>query len=285
MKFLASLVTLLVWASAHADDAAPECAAPELGVCIENGVPNPGDNVDDDCCALTYSASCAVGWSYSEGEICARSERADARATCCTPCPDGETCFRGFGAYCAAPERSICMERDYPLEGPDNVDDDCCPAVGNGWCAEGYKYEKGDLCYKSGSPDAPSGEYGRLTGDGYATCCTPCNGTFSAFLCDDGPGNDPPQLDSGTIAAILGLGLITCIFGVGGLLGCVPVWHWIRGGGLRASLQKISMRVAALRSPVDVVGEYEGVNQVEMSVLPSYDEFTGGHAVTGSIVT
>ena len=58
------------------------CATPADGVCLENGFPTTGVNFDDDCCALPFSASCAEGYAYSAGDLCASFSGAQARATC-----------------------------------------------------------------------------------------------------------------------------------------------------------------------------------------------------------
>ena len=247
------------------------CAAITEGVCLENGFPTTGVNVDDDCCALAWSASCAEGYEYSAGAPCDVSfSGARAYSTCCTPC-DGPDCYRGKGAECAAPDAGLCMVRELvdadDMRVADSVDDSCCARAGAGWCASGHQYEQGDAC-----EDPSHGE--RF----YTTCCTPCNSTSG---CDDGPGNDGvDELDVGALAGMIIPAFICCACAVSGV--AALAWNRARNGqrarGARTATASDMMVMQPMNVQGSVVhesGEYEGVNQVEMSELPSYEQFMG----------
>jgi len=204
------LVTVALAATAAAEDAA--CEPASAGVCEEQGYPNPGVNVDDDCCAAWASSSCAFGYSYTEGGVCQRWDGGEAHSTCCKKCKEGEACDRGPGATCARPEEGVCMERGYPKIAKDNVDDDCCALAGKGWCGEGHGYTMGDVCYRAGHTV------------GYSTCCQPCNSTYGE--CDDGPGNDHPPPNLKALAIIGIVILVLCCGGICG--GAIICWMCCR---------------------------------------------------------
>ena len=235
------------------------CATPADGVCLENGFPTTGVNFDDDCCALPFSASCAEGYAYSAGDLCASFSGAQARATCCTPC-DGPDCYRGKGAECAAPDAGLCRDGI-----DDRVDFSCCAAAGSAWCADGHQYEQGDAC---GFPS--HGEHM------YSTCCTPCNSTSG---CEDGPGNDDAdELDVGALLGLVIPAFICCGCAVSGA--ALLAWHRARNGQqhprrARTATASDMMVMQPMNVQGSVVHETTGYAQVEMNELPSYDQFMG----------
>ena len=109
MTLWQSFLLLFAGAFASAQRASEDgaCAPASVGVCIENGYPNPGVNVDDDCCAASSGASCAEGYEYTRGGVCNRWDGRKAYDTCCTPCLAGEDCDRGPGYTCAPPWRGV----------------------------------------------------------------------------------------------------------------------------------------------------------------------------------
>ena len=117
----------------------------------------------------------------------------------------------------------------------------------------------------------------------FSTCCTPCNSTTAP--CDDGPGNDV-DISWGTLVAILVPGILACCCCVGGVGACM--W-WLlknqqRHGGRSAHATPSMTVMRPMNIQGSIVSEYEGVNQVEMSALPSYDEFAARPVVTGTII-
>ena len=223
MTLWQSFLLLFAGAFASAQRASEDgaCAPASVGVCIENGYPNPGVNVDDDCCAASSGASCAEGYEYTRGGVCNRWDGRKAYDTCCTPCLAGEDCDRGPGYTCAPPWRGVCMERGYPKIG-DNVDEDCCAPEGKGFCGEGYGYTMGDECYKTDGFTA------------YSTCCQPCDNTTG--YCDDGPGNDKPPPTWRKVLIFLFVLVFTCVAGIGGVIAaicccCRTAWTRRPGSG------------------------------------------------------
>lgn len=234
--------------------AVASCAPASLGACHENGYPNPGVNTDADCCAASAGASCAEGYAYTRGEVCYRFDGGDAYETCCERCVDGEDCGdRGPGHTCARPDERICMERGYPKIG-DNIDADCCTVEGAGWCAEGYAYVRGDVCYQTDDFKA------------YSTCCQPCNATG---YCDDGPGNDTPPPKIKYVVMMVVLIFFLCAGGVGGVVAIVCCV-------CRTQNRRAPAGDAPRGGPFAAPGASRGYVPVEMGVVVAHHEPDAG---------